>query len=102
MIYVGDVGATLTVATGYNITGYTTVKIYLINPSGTITSVTPDTITSSTGVLVYTTKLQTELSVGGEWTVQGVVWFGVNKPMFTDIDSFYVNVPPANPTGAII
>jgi len=102
MIYVGDVGVTLTANTGYNITGYTAVKIYLINPVGTITSVTPDTITSSTGVLVYTTKQQTELSVAGEWGVQVVVWFGVNKPMFTDVDSFYVNTPIANPTGTII
>lgn len=102
MIYVGDVGVILTVSTSMNITGYSAAKIYLINPAGTITSVTPDTITAATGVLVYATKAETELAVAGDWTVQAVVWFGVNKPMFSDVDTFAVNTPPCNPLGTII
>jgi hypothetical protein len=102
MIFVGDVGVILTVLTSYNITGYSAVKIYLINPAGTITSVTPDTITDSTGVLVYTTKAETELSVAGDWQVQAVVWFGATKPMFSDVDTFNVAIPPCNPLGTII
>jgi hypothetical protein len=102
MIFVGDVGAILTVNTAYNITGYTAVKIYLINPSGTITSVVPATIVSATGVLTYTTLAETELSVAGDWQVQAVVWFGVNKPMFSDVDTFTVTTPPCNPLGTII
>jgi hypothetical protein len=102
MIFVGDVGAILTVNTAYNITGYTTVRIYLIDPTGAITSVTPDSITSATGVLVYTTKLESELAIAGDWQVQAVVWFGVNKPMFSDVDTFTVYTPPANPLGTVI
>jgi hypothetical protein len=102
MIYKGDVGVILNISTLYNITGYTSIKIYFISPNGTITSVTPDTITPATGALVYTTKTETELNAVGTWTIQVVVWFGTNAPMFSDIASFTVLTPPSNPTGAII
>lgn len=102
MIFVGDVGVTMTLNTSYDLTGYTSVKIYFVNPAGTITNVTPDSVVDLTGVLTYTTKLQSELSIAGDWTVQVVVCFGTNKPMFSDVDTFAVHVPPANPTGATI
>lgn len=102
MIYVGDVGVLLTLNTHYNLTGNTAASIYLIDPAGTIVTKTPVITSPTTGIMTYTTTAETELYMAGEWTVQGVVWFGVNKPMYTNIDTFSVYTPPANPTGTLI
>jgi hypothetical protein len=102
MIFVGDVGLTMTINTSLDLTGYTAIKIYFINPAGTITSYNPDSTVVATGVLTYSTKTEAELGVAGDWSVQVVVWFGTQKPMFSDVDTFNVTTPVCNPTGVII
>jgi hypothetical protein len=102
MIYVGDVGVQFTINTHYDLTGNTSVILYLIDPTGAIVPKTPAVATPSNGIITYTTTAETELYIAGDWTIQCVVWFGSNKPMFTDYDTFTVAVPPANPTGTII
>lgn len=102
MIYVGDVGATIILNTRYDLTGNTAALVYLVDPAGTIVTKTPTITSPLTGIMTYTTTTESELYMDGEWTVQAVVWFGVNKPMYSNIGTFTVYTPPANPTGAII
>jgi len=102
MIFVGDVGAVFTISTNYNLTGYTAAAIYWIDPTGVIVSKTPTITTPSSGIMSYTTTSESELYMSGVWQIQVVVWFGANKPMYSDTDKFSVMVPPANPTGTPI
>lgn len=90
LVYKGDIGTRLTIATSNTIMALTTVLTVLIRkPSGTLLTKTPTSINYTTGVLTYE-SLSTDLDEVGEYKVQVRGVFDDGDDLRSDLDSFYV------------
>lgn len=89
LVYKGDIGTRLTIATSNTIMALTTVLTVLIRkPSGTLLTKTP-TVNYTTGVLTYDT-ISGDLDETGEYKVQVRGVFDDGDDLRSNMDSFYV------------
>lgn len=71
-IYLGDIGTIITVETGADLTGATTMEFLIKKPSGagdTWTAVIPGGSVAQDGILIYTTILG-DLDESGQYALQ--------------------------------
>ena len=89
LVYVGDIGARLTISTNNTTMANTTVLTALIKrPDNTLITVTP-TVNFTTGVLTYDT-VANDLSSAGEYKVQVNGVFDDGDVLRSEQDTFYV------------
>ena len=89
LIYVGDIGARLTISTNNTTMANTTVLTVLLKrPDKTLLTVTP-TVNFTTGVLTYDT-VSGNLSSVGEYTVQVNGVFDDGDVLRSEMSTFYV------------
>src|SRR5688572_19528739 len=72
----GDIGANITVTvtndsgTAINLTGATSLSMYLLSPGGVAKTFTPTLFDAAAGQIRYTTAAATDLNEHGVWSVQ--------------------------------
>ena len=91
LVYRGDIGTRLTIATGNTSIASTTVITVLIKkPDGTVLTKTPGAINYTTGAITYDT-ISGDLDIVGEYTVQVRGVFDDGDDLRSNTDRFYVN-----------
>ena len=90
LVYTGDIGARLTIATNNTLIALTTVLTLLIKkPAGTLLTKTTPTVNYTTGVITYD-SVSGDLDEVGEYTVQVRGVFDDGDDLRSDKDKFYV------------
>lgn len=91
IVYRGDVGARLTIATANATMTVTTVLTVLIKkPNGTVLTKTPTAVDYTTGAVTYDT-VAGDVDTVGEYTVQVHGVFDDGDDLRSNVDKFYVN-----------
>jgi uncharacterized protein YfaS (alpha-2-macroglobulin family) len=92
LIYQSAVGIVMSIATSYDISGYSAVSLIIIKPDGVKLTKTPTVTSPTLGTLSYTT-VTGDLDVVGQYSIQAIVTYASGAILKGEIDSFTVFTP---------
>jgi predicted phage tail protein len=94
LLYKNDVGAKILISTGNtNLPGTDTLTLMVKKPSGATAEWAigvGDSLDTATGIITYYTKLSTELSEAGDYTIQIRRITNAGKQTKSNVDNFNV------------
>ena len=89
-IYVGQSNLRISVSTGADITGHTTVTLEIKKPAGSATSWTCTVDDASTGAIYYDIPTSTTLDVAGTYLIQAKVVYTASAVSYGETISLKV------------
>jgi len=92
LVYQNAVGINLDIRTSFDLTGYTSLALYITKPSGTKLTKTPTVVSLTAGTLSYET-ISGDLDEVGEYRTQVKATYPDGDVIPSEVDTFYVYAP---------